>query len=919
MKKYLFILLIITPLIYFSCAKIGSPTGGPQDTIAPVVVKSFPMDRDTGFSEKEMEIKFDEFFELGEINTEFFSSPPFLEIPDFKIYKKKLIIKFNEELKDTTTYTLYFGNAIKDFNEGNEIENYTFIFSTGSIIDSFSVSGYIYNAATLDKIENVFVMIYKNDYDSIPYIETPYFLTKTDTSGYFFINNIKPGKYKLFSLLDMNTNLLYDMPNESIGFLDTNIFATAKTVEKIDSLKNLKYVYDSLNVNIIDSMYVDSIVESIFYEYSPDNLKIFMFDEDNKKQYVNEAVRAKKGQLIISFSKEIKDSLVIRPLNFDIEFPLFETFEENDSIIYWIDDLTLLDLDTFKIELTYLQIDSLHNYFSEKDTLFLVYDEEDVDSIYMKLETNLTSDFDYYKGIYFETGVPIKKIDTSKIRLFELIDTAVIVDLTQKIEIQQRFSKDFYIFKFTQPLVEFPKIDFMGIEETSEDYILELNDLRDSLTLKIKNSEISDNSKNKFILFYDNSYFFNQYQTFADIIDLKIDKMKIVSKTRNSRDEIVLTFNKNLTTELIIKNINNNLIENWYTAKITGNTAVIKIENSEFVSKDTLLLSLKTFDYTDFENNIIDYTDTLSFIYKENPLKIEKSYRDLSNHIVIEFNKPLKYEPVLNLINSELLYWYRTDFEGSSTKMEYEIFHPGTRSLNEINFTVNFKDSLGDENIEEYMDTLKLKVEKQPLDLADSVYLKIELEKDFVLKKDSSHLRKYILNYEKEFGKEYLLKVDSLAFTDIFNLKNDSLSTIYKLRDVDYYGNLVLNITNLGAMQYNEIEFNKLLKDTLGIDSAIITSTFDKITEGQAILQLLNSNEEVLYEYFLSESQIFKIPNLTPQTFILKIIYDKNINGKWDTGNYLQKIQPEKVFYYSKSTAIQSGFDTEVDWKIESY
>jgi len=917
MKKYSLIIIILVPILYFSCAKIGSPTGGNKDTISPIVLKSSPEYKDTGFANSELVFRISEFFEIKDINTNFFSSPPFLTIPDFKIIRKKLIVKLNEDLKDTTTYTFYFGNAIQDYTESNPITDFAFVFSTGSVVDSFSVSGYVYDAKSLEKAKDVYVMLYKKITDSIPYLETPYFLAKTDTSGYFYIRNIKQGNYKIFGLTDMNTNLLYDMPNESIGFLDSNITTSVKIIERIDSLQNLKYIYDSTNVNIIDSILVDSIVNNVFYEYSPDNLKIFMFDEDNNKQFVKEAVRPKKGKTVITFKNELNEIPEIITLNFTNENFLIETFTPNDSIIYWLTDTSLLNIDTIKMELSYLQIDSVNNYFYEKDTVSLVYKDEDADSLYLKLETNLTENFDFYENIEFETGTPIFKIDTSKIHLYQLIDSTVLIDKTQAILKNERHQKDLLIFTFKQPLINTPKIDFLNFEEDETDFSISQNSLNDSLVVEIFNENIYNKEKLDFIIYYDNDYYLNQYQTFADKISLNISEMKILEKKREKQDEIELVFNKDLSTNINLKLLNNNILSDWYKIENIGNLAKISILDSTIFSKDTLIFSINTLDYENIEYIDVEFNDTISVILNHVQQTILNSYRDLTNHFVLEFSKPLIEEPVLNLLNSELKYWCRTTFEANSKKVEYEIYHAGTRNSKEIEFSIDFKDvDKKGKKIQKH-DTLKLQVTKQVVSTIDSVGLVIELEKDFKILKDSAHFRKFNVEFDKIQGEYYKLVVDSLAFTDIYNMYNDSTSNTFELREEDYYGKLVLNISKLGEIQYNKIEINKLKADTLLSKDSISIS--EKILEGQAIVQILNSKDETLYEYFITDSQEIIIPNLSPQSFTLKIIYDKNNNKKWDTGNYLKNQLPEKIFYYSNSAVIKSGFDTEVDWILETY
>ena len=144
---FLFYSLII---IIVACAKISTPSGGPRDRTPPVVVKSVPVNGAKNFQGNKIEIVFNEYVVLDNINEKFMVSPPMKKKPRVFIKGKGVEVEFDEKLKDSTTYTFYFQDAIKDLNEGNILQNYQFVFSTGPVIDSLSVTGNIYNAFNLE-------------------------------------------------------------------------------------------------------------------------------------------------------------------------------------------------------------------------------------------------------------------------------------------------------------------------------------------------------------------------------------------------------------------------------------------------------------------------------------------------------------------------------------------------------------------------------------------------------------------------------------------------------------------------------------------------------------------------------------------------------------------------------------------------
>jgi len=912
--NYLFISLSLFYLLFYSCAQISSPTGGPQDTIAPRIIKSLPNNKDTGFNNNVLELKFDEYVQLNDISVKFFSSPPFLEIPEFHLRGKSLIIKLNEPLKDTTTYTFYFANSVKDFNEGNELKNLNLVFSTGGAIDSFSVSGHVYTAFNMEKAKDIFVMLYKNFTDSIPYKETPYFVAKTDTSGYFYIKNIKIGDYKVFGLLDMNNNLIYDMPNESICFLDSIVKAKVAVFEHFDTLKNKKYIYDTDSITVIDSIYNDSIVRIVENIYSPDNLKLYVFAENRKKQFVSSTQRSRRGMCAFKFNRELDENYQIRPLNFETENFKIQKFVENDSLIYWLFDNDLKMLDSLNFEITYQQLDSLDNFFTEKDTSYFVYKKPDADSIYNKFETNLSATFDLFKPLEITTSVPIAKIDTSKIKIFMLKDSLVETDMTQRIVKAQRQDKNLLVFTFAQPLVNEPRLEFASTSELDTIYKINLNAKRDSLVVTILDDKISENEKISFYIYYDNNYFLSQYQLFKAYFNLKIMPQSVVYKNRKTQNNFDLIFVKNVDNDLSLKLLNVENIENWYTLNFENNIVNFEITNDLVKEKDTLLVAIKSNDYTDFDNKQIYFNDTISIIFERQTQTISEAYRDLKNHFVLKFNKPLNQEPEIKLLNENLNNWFVSDYKNNATEIEYTVNNLQITKQNELKFTVQYSDIDKNDSTKLLIDTLKLTtIKREKSENANKKNVKIEIEKDFTFKGDTFDIKKYYIEFNQKPDSNYVLKIDSMAFTDFSNLYNDTLDYKFKIYATDYYGNLILNIKNLALISYNELEFDKIKNDT-------INNNFNKLTNGQAIVQIWDANEtKILYEYFITESQSIKIENLMPQTFVLKIVYDKNNNKKWDTGKYLKHEQVEKVFYYKSVSAIKSNFDTEIDWKLESY
>jgi len=186
-----------------ACANVGVPTGGQKDTSPPVVVQSSPPDKSLNFNGDVIRITFDEFIQLKNISQQLIVSPPFKDKPEVKLRNKTLVISLNNPLRDSTTYTLYFGDAVADLNEGNIFRNFRFVFSTGNKIDSLKTGGTLVNAFTLKPEKDVMVMLYADKSDSAPLKDMPLYVSRTGDKGEFLITNIRKGVYKVFAKTTM--------------------------------------------------------------------------------------------------------------------------------------------------------------------------------------------------------------------------------------------------------------------------------------------------------------------------------------------------------------------------------------------------------------------------------------------------------------------------------------------------------------------------------------------------------------------------------------------------------------------------------------------------------------------------------------------------------------------------------------------
>jgi hypothetical protein len=229
-------------LIMGSCANQVAPTGGPKDEEPPKVIREEPANYSTNFRSTRIKITFDEFVILESPQKNVLISPPFASEPVVKLHGRTLDIQLKDTLKDNTTYTIYFSNAIADITENNKLRNYSYIFSTGEDIDMYGIRGKVSDAFSQAPEDGMAVMLYPVTNDSLPFRLKPYYLSRTNNKGEFEFGNIGAGPYWLIALADANSNLIYDLPNEKIAFAETPI-VPYELEELIDSATSKRSYY----------------------------------------------------------------------------------------------------------------------------------------------------------------------------------------------------------------------------------------------------------------------------------------------------------------------------------------------------------------------------------------------------------------------------------------------------------------------------------------------------------------------------------------------------------------------------------------------------------------------------------------------------------------------------------------------------
>jgi len=417
------IIWVTLSLSLVACAnRSAGPSGGDKDTIPPVVVRSNPENQAVNFKKKEILVYFNENISLDKVTENVIVSPPQKTQPIVKANAKLLTVNLQDDLQDSTTYSILFGNAIVDLNEKNPLENYVFSFATGDVIDSLKISGKLISAENLDPISNVAVGIHTNLHDTA--INNDHFtrIAKTDSEGKFTIQNVKTGTYKIYALDDLNRDFKYQ-PGEGVAFSDSLIQPIVTTTEKLDTLWK-------------DSVTIDTIHRHINHVYKPDDILLKFFKEQKKRQYLVKSERTDEKYFALYFNDK-QDSLPkITPLNFDENTHfLIEKSANLDSLIYWMPDSITYKQDTLSLAISYLITDSVFNYVETTDTLSLFQRkarttakpktavQPQVEVLPLSLKTNLSSSFDVYKLIIFDFPEPVDSVDVDKIHLNLIVDS----------------------------------------------------------------------------------------------------------------------------------------------------------------------------------------------------------------------------------------------------------------------------------------------------------------------------------------------------------------------------------------------------------------------------------------------------------------------------------------------------------------
>ncbi len=366
-----FILLI--SLTFFHCANMQRPTGGPKDSLPPVLLTELPENLTRNFTAKEIVLTFDEFIKLNNQFKEFSITPDVEKQPDYKVRKKRLHIILPDSLEDNTTYTINFGKGLVDYNEGNPIVNYTYVFATGPELDSLTISGSVSNAYTkvFDEKEDkeVKVLLIPTRQDSIFGKRKANIFTTVDTSGNFQFRNLREDTYRIYALKEQNNDRVYNSPDELLGFLS-------------------------------DSIILDKDISNIHLEYSKGKPQEYRTIEKKIE---------KDATILLTFNQPLDTPAlrIIDPVELDPD-KIVRFTRNNDSAYVFVEKL---EFDSIKFQLS--------NNENILDTVLIRRGKNEKYEKELIPLLNINNKVDKVKHITLTSKKPITSIDKNKIQLLE--------------------------------------------------------------------------------------------------------------------------------------------------------------------------------------------------------------------------------------------------------------------------------------------------------------------------------------------------------------------------------------------------------------------------------------------------------------------------------------------------------------------
>jgi lipoprotein len=436
---------VVTALVIYACANRGYPEGGEKDTTPPKVIKEVPESFSTDFKGKYIDIYFNEYVQLKEINNKFVMSPPAKKKARVSLRGKYVRVTFQDSLKPETTYTLDFADAIVDNNEANPLGFYRYVFSTGPQLDSMELSGQVIDMESQLPVLGAMVLFYENHADSAAISELPNYVARTDSAGMFRVTNIKNTTYRVLAIDDANRDNKFLPEEEKVGFIDSLVTTVSFPMVVYDTIHPDTMVVEGrrtkkgMELRVLSQ---DTIVRRDYTAFGPSNLFIPMFNEEKTQLYLVDKDRKERERLDFIFSIPADNQLNVRLRGVHLldkedqgDWFIEERSAGRDTIQLWIKDSLVYKIDSLTALAAYLRTDTLGKRELFVDTTRFYFKDKpepkkrkkDQDSIpeikFMEVNVGVGGTVDLNKGIRFEFDRPIREEGLKNIQLFEKVDT----------------------------------------------------------------------------------------------------------------------------------------------------------------------------------------------------------------------------------------------------------------------------------------------------------------------------------------------------------------------------------------------------------------------------------------------------------------------------------------------------------------
>lgn len=416
------------------CASIGNPSGGPRDEDPPRFVRSDPPRGAVGVPVdlSRANLTFNEIVMLKDAFQNVVVSPAGKEVPRVSASGRRVSVEFTDSLLPNTTYTIDFGNAIADNNEGNVLRNFRTSFSTGPTLDSLRLSGMVLGAKDLEPQQGMLVGLYETAGADSLFFSRPFDrYARTDDYGRFLIGGLRPGEYRLFAVKDLDADRHYANPEEDVAFTSVTLSPRAERIMTTDTIRDLR------------TGLFDTVVTRQRTLYLPNDILMRSFNSELKRQYLVSHERVDSTRVRLIFNSRTHRLPRLAFPGFPDADPVLEKSRHNDTLVYWLPP-ALMRTDSLKMALTWMKPDSVGNLVEGTDTLMFITERprapkkkkkktEDSDSVrvrvpqkFLGLSSLSGGQQDVFAPFRVQFSAPPATVDTLAFRLLEKVDTLMV-------------------------------------------------------------------------------------------------------------------------------------------------------------------------------------------------------------------------------------------------------------------------------------------------------------------------------------------------------------------------------------------------------------------------------------------------------------------------------------------------------------